>query len=74
MKITDIKKHIEELLSDIEFSYSGSDGSICPINAHEIYLCFDGDSYTAASVDDAMNKKFIDGKSLLQIGDKLDIY
>lgn len=74
MKITDIKKCIEGLLYDIEFSYSGEDGSICPINEHEIYLCYGENSYTATSAEEAMKIGFIDGKSLLQIGERLDIY
>lgn len=73
MKANDLRNWIDSLSQDIDFSYKGVLGSICPINRQDIDLCF-GDSFAHAdSVDDAMKIPFIDGKSLNDVVEQLDI-
>nr|WP_301913059.1 hypothetical protein [uncultured Blautia sp.] len=74
MKIKELRNHIENLISDLEFSYDGVDGSICPINRNEIYLSYGHNNYDARSVDEAMKIPFIAGQALENIGEKLEFY
>ncbi len=74
MSVKELRNHIENLISDLEFSYKGVDGSICPINRNKIYLSYGDNSYTAESVETAMKMRFIDGQSLESAGEKLEFY
>ncbi len=40
MKAQELRKWIDSLTDDIEFSYAGKHGSICPISRAEIYLSY----------------------------------
>ena len=73
MKASDLRDWIDSLTQDIDFSYNGKDGSICPISRSDISLCYDGHAVDVQSVDAAMTPPFIDGKSLNVLCDKLDI-
>ena len=73
MKASDLRKWIDSLTQDIDFSYNGKNGSICPISRTNISLCYDGNTVDVQSVDAFMSTPFIDGKSLNDLCDKLDI-
>lgn len=73
MKASDLRDWISSLTQDIDFSYQGKDGSICPISSTDISLCYDGSAVDVQSVDAAMTTPFIDGKSLNALCDQLDI-
>lgn len=73
MKASDLRDWIASLTQDIDFSYQGKDGSICPISFTDISLCYDGGAVDVQSVDAAMTTPFIDGKSLNDLCDQLDI-
>lgn len=73
MKASDLRAWIDSLSQDIDFSYNGKSGSICPINRTDISLCYDGNTVDVQSVDDAMGIPFIDGKSLNDLSDQLII-
>lgn len=73
MKASDLRKWIDSLTQDIDFSYNGKNGSICPISRTNISLCYDGNTVDVQSVDAVMSTPFIDGKSLNDLCDKLDI-
>lgn len=73
MKASDLRKWIDSLTQDIDFSYNGKNGSICPISRTNISLCYNGDTVDVQSVEAAMSTPFIDGKSLNDLCDKLDI-
>lgn len=73
MKATDLKKWIDSLTQDIDFSYNGVLGSICPISRTEIDLCYGDTTVTANSVDAAMGLPFIAGHCLNEVCEKLDI-
>lgn len=74
MNVTELRNHIENLISDLEFSYGGVDGSVCPINRNKIYLSYGDNSYEAKSIDEAMKIEFVDGQSLESVGEKLKFY
>lgn len=71
MKAQDLKSWIDSLTDDIEFSYNGKDGAICPISRADISLCYNGDEVTVRSVDAAMSTPFIAGKSLNEICEQI---
>ncbi len=73
MKASDLRDLIDSLTQDIDFSYNGKNGSICPISRTDISLCYDGDAVDVQSVDAAMSTPFIDGHVLNDLCDKLDI-
>lgn len=74
MKASDhLRDWIASLTQDIDFSYQGKDGSICPISPTDISLCYDGAAVDVQSVDAAMTTPFINGKSLNDLCDQLDI-
>lgn len=73
MKATDLKAWINSLTQDIDFSYKGKSGSICPISRTDISLCYDGRTVDVKSVDAAMSVPFIDGKSLNDLCAQLEI-
>ena len=72
MKVDALRKWIDSLTEDIDFSYHGRNGSICPFNRNDISLCFDGKSIDVNSVDEALLAPFIDGKSLSELSEQLD--
>ena len=73
MKAQDLRDWIDSLTQDIEFEYCGKPGSICPFSHQNISLCYDGEEVTVSSIDAAMNEPFIQGKSLADVCEELDI-
>ena len=73
MKASDLRDLIDSLTQDIDFSYNGKLGSICPFSRTDICLCYDGDTVDVQSVNAAMSTPFIDGHALNDLCDKLDI-
>jgi hypothetical protein len=72
MSQKDLYEWIDSLTQDIDFQYKGRNGSICPFNRINISLCFDGTETTVHSISEAMNVKFIDGKSLYDLCEVLE--
>lgn len=73
MTASDLRDWIDSLTQDIDFSYNGKSGSICPISRTSISLCYDGDVVEVQSVEAAMSFPFINEKSLNDLCSKLDI-
>lgn len=73
MKAYDLYEWIDSLSQDIDFSYKGKLGSICPFSRTDIALCYDGFCMNVCSVEEAMQAPFIDGKSLSELCDQIDI-
>ena len=73
MNAEDLKKWIIDLTDDITFEYEGKRGAICPFSLTDISVGYDGEEFDYTSIDEAMNTKFINGFSLNEIADKLDI-
>ncbi len=65
---------IRSLTCDIEFGYNGKDGAICPFNAKKISLGYGDYEIDVDSFERAMSEPFIDGKSLNEIAELLEIY
>lgn len=72
MKVDDLRKWIDSLTQDIDFTYQGKKGSICPFTKNDISLCFDRKSIDVNSVDEALLVPFIDGRSLSELCEQLD--
>ena len=73
MTATELRAWIDSLTQDIDFSYRGKYGSICPFHRKDIALCYDGYAVDAHSVDEAMALPFICGHSLTELCEELDI-
>lgn len=74
MKKEELRADIGEMLLDVEFSYKGIDGSICPFSRENIAVKYGETERVLHSVDDLMREPFIDGKSLDEICEKLNFY
>lgn len=72
MKQSDLRNWIDSLTQDIDFSYKGRPGSICPFSRSDIALCYDGFCMNVCSVEAAMQAPFINGKSLNDLCDQLN--
>ena len=73
-----IQKRISDCVTLFGFEYDGKSGGVDPYylpetNSFEFLLFYDGDDVTVHSIDDVMNTPFINGKSLLDLFDKLTI-
>ena len=73
MKAADLKSRISSMTQDIDFYYNGVHGSICPFAADDIALCYGGYNVDVKTVDDALTVPLIDGKSLSEMAELLDI-
>ncbi len=73
MNASELKSWIDSLTQDIDFEYRGKLGSICPFNRNNISLCYNDHEITVTSVDAAMTEPFIDGKSLEDVCEELDL-
>ncbi len=73
MSAQELRELIDSLTTDIEFTYDGKRGAICPFNRQNICVTYDGSDIELSSIDDAMSEPFIDGKSLNEISELLDI-
>ncbi len=67
MTAKELKEHILSLVQDIEFEYNGKHGAICPFDAHNICIGFDGDEIDCHNIDEVMTSKVFDGQSLSEI-------
>jgi hypothetical protein len=67
MKNQEFINRIKSLLFDIEFSYNGKFGAICPFSSDNISVVYDGNDMDCKSVAEVLNSKFIDGKSINDI-------
>ena len=73
MKKNELKELIDSLSQDIEFSYNGVLGSICPFSRNDISLEYNGETVDVDSVEAAMKQPFIDGRSLSELCEELVI-
>ncbi len=78
MKAIDIKSRIKECATLFEFEYNKKDGNIDPYyiqetDSYEYLLYFDGDEQTVYHIDDVMNTPFIDGKTLNEVANEIEV-
>ena len=57
------------LKSDIDFMYNGKPAAFCPIGVYVVG--FSGDENEFSNVEDAINAKVFDGKSLVDIWEEI---
>lgn len=69
----ELYEYINSLAGDIDFEYGGLHGAVCPFSPEDISISFGHEERTHTSVDDAMNDKLFNGKSLNEIADQLKI-
>ena len=63
---------VDGLTQDIDFEYEGKQGSICPFARDRIAVCFDGESFIAGSVEEALSIGIVNGVSISAICDRID--
>ena len=73
-----IKTRIGEMCTLFAFEYDGKDGNVdpcySPVTKQDNFLLYyDGNEQTVHNIDDVMNTPFIDGKTLTEIADKIEI-
>lgn len=73
MKAEDLKKWIASMTQDIDFSYKGIFGSICPFSENDIALGYGDIEVGVKSVDEAMDYPLIDGKSLNEMAELIEV-
>lgn len=74
MKNFNMKEFLENLISHVTFKYNGHSCGVDPLSADNYTLWYGEKCMTATSVDEVMNKKFFDGKSLSEIeSDMVDL-
>lgn len=67
MNASQLKKEIQSLIKAIVFVYNGKDCGVDPFSANNIDVWYGDKAETMTSIDDVMNSKFFDGKSLAEI-------
>lgn len=72
MTSRDIKKHLEELVGCVTFEYAGYSCGVDPLAHDNFDMWYGTKEIKANSIDEVMETKFFDGKSLAEIGN--DIY
>lgn len=72
MSPSDLQNWIGCLTDDIEFTYQGISGSICPFSLTDISVSYGDDERTFDSIESAMNTPFICGKPLSLICQDFD--
>lgn len=78
MNTEQLKKALIELPDILEFEYKGQYGNIdhfwnLETETEHYLLYFDGEETTVHSAEDAMTTPFVDGHSLAEIAELLDI-
>ena len=58
---------------DYEFTYKGKTGAVCIFDT-EIIAGYAGSELTFRSLVEMMNAPFLDGKSLNEVAEKIDLY
>lgn len=71
MTAVQIKNRINELCSVVTFDYNGKSCGIDPLSNDNFDMWYGDKAKTVVSIDDVMNDKFFDGKSLTEIADKI---
>lgn len=67
-----LREEILSLTYDIQFVYKGVNGLIMPYSENDFMLCYGDDDKEYTNIDDVMNDKFFDGKSLNDISQEVE--
>jgi len=69
-----LKSMIVSNIQDIEFTYKGTHGAICPFSEDFISIGFGDIEVDCKSIDEVMASTIFDGKTLEQICDEADFF
>lgn len=69
-----IRDEILSLCYDVQFGYNGADGLVMPYSKKSFDVFYKDIEKHYTDIDDLMNDKIFDGKSLNEIGDNVEIY
>lgn len=67
-----IKLCLDEMRTHVLFDYKNISCGIDPLSKNKYDLWYGDKSYTAKSVDEALDMKIFDGNSINQISDKIE--
>lgn len=67
MTLTDIINRLSKLTNHVTFTYNGYSCGIDPLSHNEFEIWYGEDERTLTSIDEVLNTKFFDGKSLTDI-------
>lgn len=73
MKKDELYNVIDSLSCDIEFSYKGVGGSICPFSRTDINLMYGDIEKHYDDIDSLMGDNVFNGKCLNEIAEKIEI-
>ena len=71
MTVKQLVDKIQSLTDDIEFSYNGIDGAICPFSLEDISLSYGDSEKRYTSVEALMADPVLGGKSLREIAQQI---
>ena len=78
MMATELKRELATAFTDYEFSFNGKHGSICPFNTSEgkffAGITYDDFQTECDDINELMNLKFLDGKSLNEVAEEIELY
>lgn len=62
---------MDYLYTDRDFIYNGFISSVCPFSDTDISLAYNGQSWDFDNIEDAVDAKVFDGKSIIDIWDEI---
>ena len=72
MKINELKDRIAEIVTQITFTYNGKSCGVDLMSSTEFDMWYGDDFVTVGSIEEVMNTKLFDNKSLTDIFDDID--
>lgn len=72
MKINEIRDRIAEIVTQITFTYNGKNCGVDPMSSTECDMWCGDDFVTVGSIEEVMNIKLFDNKSLTDIVDNIE--
>lgn len=77
MTAADLRNELAQGRTDYEFVYKNKRGSICPFNKEDgslsAHVAYGGKYYDSSTLDELMNLKFLDGKSLNEVAEDVGL-
>lgn len=71
MTISYVKKYLSNLAGHVTFEYNGFPCGVDPLSLNSFYMWYGENDITVESVEEVVNTKFFDGKSLKDIWDSV---
>ena len=72
MKINEIRDRIAEIVTQITFTNNGKNCGVDPMSSTEFDMCCGDDFVTVGSIEEVMNTKLFDNKSLTDNVDNIE--